>query len=71
MEADMTTWLVLGGMFVLAALGLSLVKVDKDSLESLSHKNPGMALFRFPLYRWSIVLILASAGLVSLLIGIR
>ena len=69
MESEQIIWLFLGGMFILVAIGLSAVKTNKEQLQSVAHSNPGMALFRFGLYRWGVVMVFGSVGLVLMLIG--
>lgn len=69
MESDSIIWLFLGGFFLLCAIGLSLVRIDRGKLRASSHTNPGMALFRFGAYRWGAVMVLSVIGLVLLSIG--
>ena len=69
MESENVIWLFLGGLFLLCAIGLSLVKIDREQLKTSTHTNPGMALFRFGAYRWGAVTVLGVIGLVLLSIG--
>ena len=69
METERIIWLFLGGLFVLCAVGLALVKTDREQLKTSTHTNPGMALFRFGAYRWGAVTVLGAIGLVLLSIS--
>ena len=49
---DMLVSYIIGGVAILCGVTLFFVKIDKEDLRSKSHTNPGMALFRFPLWRY-------------------
>ena len=66
MESETLIWTLLGGMFLFVALALSLVTIDKNQLQDSTHSNPGMALFRFGIYRWGAVAVMGVIGLVLL-----
>ncbi len=70
MESDSIIWLFLGGLFLLCAIGLSLVRIDRGKLKASFHTNPGMALFRFGAFRWGAVVVFGTIGLVLLSIGL-
>ncbi len=70
MEDERFIWLFMGGFGLLCALGLAFVKVDRESLRERSHSYPQMALFRFPLWRWVIVIFCALFGLFFLTAGL-
>ena len=69
MESDQTINLVLGGVFLLVGALLAFAKVDRANLAHRSHTNPGLALFRFPVFRWGAVTVLVVFGVVLVLIG--
>ncbi len=56
--------LVLG--FLILALGVALlfVRIDRAKLESRMRSNPGLALFRFPVWRFGVALLVIAAGIV-------
>lgn len=70
MDTEGVIWMLLGAAFILCAIGLSLVKIDKDNLKESIHTNLGMALFRFSAYRWGAVFILSIIGIAFLSIGL-
>ena len=70
MDTEGLIWMFLGTAFILCAISLSLVKIDKDDLKESIHRNPGMALFRFGAYRWGAVFILSIIGMAFLSIGL-
>lgn len=43
-------------LFALLGVGLLLAKVDRDLLQAKAHTNPGLALFRFPTFRYAVVI---------------
>ena len=69
METDQTIDLVLGGLFLLVGVLLAFANVNRASLAERSHTNPGLALFRFPVFRWGTVAVLVVFGVVLVLIG--
>lgn len=70
MESDQTINLLLGGLFLLIGGLLAFVKVDAAELVERSHTSPGLALFRFPVFRWGAVAVLLGFGVVLVLIGL-
>jgi ABC-type Co2+ transport system permease subunit len=70
METEQTITFVMGCLFMLVGVLLSLVKVDRERLLKSTHSNPGLALFRFPAYRWGMVAVLFVGGTVLILIGL-
>ena len=55
--------LIAGLVAVLIGIGLALAKIDPDELRRKSRTNPGMALYRFAAYQWSVVAILIGSGI--------
>ena len=70
METEQTITLVIGCLFLLVGALLSFVKVDRERLVKKVHSNPGIALFRFPAYRWGVVAVLVFIGVVLVLVGV-
>lgn len=70
MPTEQTIMLVLGCLFLLVGALLSLVKVDNEKLVKSAHSSPGFALFRFPAYRWGMVMVLLVFGVVLALISL-
>lgn len=70
MDTEGLIWMLLGTAFILSAIGLSLVKIDKDDFKESIHRNSGMAFFRFGAYRWGAVFILSIIGMAFLSIGL-
>ena len=66
MKIEQVIWIFVGAFGILCGIGLILVKIDKAALEKSTHSNPGLALFRFPLYRWTAAIICILVGLFSL-----
>ena len=69
MESDQTINFVLGGLFLLVGGFLAFAKVDTAKLAEKSRTHPGLALFRFPMFRWSAVAILVAFGVVLIGLG--
>jgi hypothetical protein len=68
-EAEQVIFILLGIMAFLCGVGLSLVKIDKEELKSYIHTMPGLALFRFPAYRWFGVIFCIVISLLFLSLG--
>jgi hypothetical protein len=56
------------GLFV--SVGLAVVRINRAELKEKSHSHPGLALFRFPAYRWGAAVICFVLGLFSLFLGL-
>jgi len=70
MESYSPIWLILGAFGIFCALGLAFVKIEKETLAKMSHSNPAMALSRFPLYRWSAVIVCLLFGVFFVAAGL-
>lgn len=70
METEKTITLVMGCLSLLIGVLLSFVKIDRERLIKGVHSNPGLALFRFPAYRWGMVAVLLVFGVVLVLVGL-
>jgi hypothetical protein len=54
---------------LISAIGLVFVKIDKNELKNKTHSFPQMALFRFPAFRWGMIVVCLLFFLVSLFVG--
>lgn len=63
--------IIFGVLALFFGMALSFAKIDKDRLYEYRHTIPGLALFRFPVWRWGIVVILFITGFVSLAFGFK
>ena len=70
MEIEQTIMVIMGCLFLLVAGLLAFVKVDRKQLVEYVHSFPGLALFRFPAFRWGTVVVFLIIGLVCVLIGL-
>lgn len=70
MDPEQLIWLFMGAFGLLAGVGLALVKIDRTELKEKSQSNPGLALFRFPAYRWGAAVVCFVFGLFSLFVGL-
>jgi hypothetical protein len=68
---DQVIFIVIGALFLFAGIGLAFVKIDKQALEKKSHSNPGLALYQYPAYRWTVVLVSIIAGATILALNVR
>jgi len=62
--------LIFGPVSVLLGIAIIFVKVDRSKLANKVHSAPGLALFRFPAWRWGVALVCISTGFLLLLSGI-
>ena len=69
MESEQIIFKLLGVFALLCGVGLSFVTIDKTELNYKIHTMPGMALFRFPAYRWGAVLMCTLIGVFFLFLG--
>ena len=70
MKDTTSVWLFFGISEVLCALGLAFVKIDKAALNEMRHSNPGLALFRFAVWRWLLISITFLSGVFFIAAGI-
>ena len=56
METDRVLGWAMLFLFALVGVGLLLATIDRDSLKEKVHINPGLALFRFPTFRYAVVI---------------
>ncbi len=59
-----------GSIAVLLGVALIFVRVDRSELSTKVHTNPGLALFRFPAWRWGMALVFIVGGLLLVIAGI-
>jgi len=45
---------ILAGLFVLVGIALLFVRVDSERLREKIHTNPGLALYRFRVFRYGV-----------------
>ena len=65
MQPQSVVLLVFVTLALVAGVGLLFVRVDPDQLQRSSHTVPGLALFRFPIYRYAAAVacfVLAASG---------
>ena len=55
--------IIMGVLAVLVGLGLAFAQVNASELRKKTHTNPGMALFRFRLWRFGMAIVSFVAGL--------
>ena len=65
-----TLWAFLGGFAVFCGLGLAFVQVDRDDLSKRAQSNPMLALYRFRIFRWGMVVVCLLAGVTLLGAGL-
>ena len=70
MSDEAFLWTMLGGLALIYGIGLAFVHVDNEELRKKAHTNPGLAIYRFPAYRWSVVLLCIVAGIGLLGVGL-
>ena len=58
--------LVFGVVGFLAGIGLLLVRVDPEQLARASRRMPGVALFRFPVFRYGAAYLCLAFGAVGI-----
>lgn len=61
--------LIIGFLMILFGIALALVEVDRDKLSTKSRSNPGLALFRFPAYRYFAAVVLICVGILVVVTG--
>ncbi len=71
MATEQLTFILFSLVWFLIGIGLIFVKIDADNLKSKSHAMPGLALFRFSLFRWGAVLVCIIGSTIFLLLGLR
>ena len=54
--------IVIGVLVSLSGLGLAFAKTDTKALRKKSHSNPGLALYRFPVWRYGIAVLAVVSG---------
>ena len=69
MELEQMIFILFGVAALLCSVALSFVTIDKEELRGKTHTMPGMALFRFPAYRWGAVIMCAVIGIFSFSLG--
>jgi hypothetical protein len=52
-------------LFILAGVGLVFVRIDEDQLREKTHSNPGLALYRFRVFRYGAAVVLFVIAAIS------
>jgi hypothetical protein len=69
MESEQVIFILLGIFALLFSIVLSFIKIDKNELTDKIHTMPGIALFRFPAYRWGTVIMGVILGILCISLG--
>ena len=63
MEIIDTSKLLFGISWTLVGTGIIFAKINAEDLRLKSRITPGLSLFRIPAFKWSVVIILLTGGI--------
>ena len=61
---QLLNWLI-SLLFVLVGVALIFVRVDRDELRAKAHSSPGLALYRFRVFRYGVAIVLFAMAALS------